>query len=141
MPEVRADDGVKIAYDVWGRRDGPPVLLIQGLGTDARGWALQRMAFGRRYRCFAPDNRGVGRTGAVPGPYSLDQMARDALAVLDAEGVDPGARRRRVDGRRHRADHRRAPPRAHPVARARVHGMPAPPMATRAAAGVGGCRA
>lgn len=87
MPEVIADDGVEIAYDRWGRRDGPPVLLIQGLGMDSRGWALQRIALGRRYRCFAPDNRGVGRTGAVPGPYSLDQMARDAVAVLDAEGV------------------------------------------------------
>ena len=87
MPEVIAEDGVEIAYDVWGRADGPPVLLIQGLGMDSRGWALQRMALGRRYRCFAPDNRGVGGTGAVPGPYSLDQMARDAVAVLDAEGV------------------------------------------------------
>jgi 3-oxoadipate enol-lactonase len=87
MPEVRADDGELIAYDRWGRRDGPAVLLIQGLGMDSRGWALQRMAFGRRYRCFAPDNRGVGRTGVTPPPYSLDQMARDAVAILDAEGV------------------------------------------------------
>jgi len=84
---VTASDGVEIAYDVWGRRDGPPVLLIQGLGTDSRGWALQRMAFGRHYRCFAPDNRGVGHTGQPPRPYSLEQMANDALAVLDAEGV------------------------------------------------------
>jgi 3-oxoadipate enol-lactonase len=88
VPEVTADDGVEIAFDVWGRRDGPPALLIQGLGMDSRGWALQRMALGRHYRCFAPDNRGVGRTGTPPGPYSLDQMARDALAVLDAEGVE-----------------------------------------------------
>jgi 3-oxoadipate enol-lactonase len=85
--QVTADDGVEIAYDVWGRRDGPPVLLIQGLGMDSRGWALQRMAFGRHFRCLAPDNRGVGHTGQPPRPYSLDQMARDALAVLDAEGV------------------------------------------------------
>jgi 3-oxoadipate enol-lactonase len=85
--QVTADDGVEIAYDVWGRRDGPPVLLIQGLGMDSRGWVLQRMAFGRHFRCLAPDNRGVGHTGQPPRPYSLDQMARDALAVLDAEGV------------------------------------------------------
>jgi 3-oxoadipate enol-lactonase len=85
--QITADDGVEIAYDLWGRRDGPPVLLIQGLGMDSRGWALQRMAFGRRYRCFAPDNRGVGATGVPPRPYSLEQMARDAVAVLDAEGV------------------------------------------------------
>jgi len=85
---VVADDGVRISYDVWGRREGEPVLLIQGLGTDSRGWALQRMALGRRYRCFAPDNRGTGLSDKPPGPYSLDQMARDAIAVLDAEGVD-----------------------------------------------------
>lgn len=88
MKTVVADDGVRISYDVWGRRDGEPVLLIQGLGTDSRGWALQRMALGRRYRCFAPDNRGTGLSDKPPGPYSLDQMARDAIAVLDAEGVD-----------------------------------------------------
>lgn len=88
MPTITASDGVTIAYDVWGRRDGPPVLLIQGLGADARGWALQRMAFGRRYRCYAVDNRGVGQSGKPPGPYSLEQMANDAVAVLDAEGVD-----------------------------------------------------
>jgi pimeloyl-ACP methyl ester carboxylesterase len=87
VKEATAGDGVQIAYDVWGRRDGPPVLLIQGLGTDSRGWALQRMAFGRHFRCFAPDNRGVGHTRQPPRPYSLDQMASDALAVLDAEGV------------------------------------------------------
>lgn len=87
MRHVTAGDGVEIAYDAWGRRDGPPVLLIPGLGMDSHGWALQRMAFGRRYRCFAPDNRGAGETGAPPGGYSLDQMARDAVAVLDAEGV------------------------------------------------------
>jgi 3-oxoadipate enol-lactonase len=88
VPTITASDGVTIAYDVWGRRDGPPVLLIQGLGADARGWALQRMAFGRRYRCYAVDNRGVGQSGKPPGPYTLEQMANDAIAVLDAEGVD-----------------------------------------------------
>ena len=34
--------------------------MIQGLGSDSRGWALQRMAFRRRFRCIAVDNRGVG---------------------------------------------------------------------------------
>ena len=84
-----ADDGFKIAYDTFGKRDGTPLLLIQGLGTDSRGWALQRMAFGRQYRCVAPDNRGVGGTSGAPHPLSLDRMAHDAVAVLDAEGVDP----------------------------------------------------
>lgn len=88
MPELLADDGVCIAYDTWGRSDGSPVLMIQGLGIDSRGWALQRGALGRRHRCLAPDNRGTGRSAKPPGPYSLEQMAADAVAVLDAEGVE-----------------------------------------------------
>jgi len=88
MQTVIATDGAEIAYDVWGRRDGEPLLMIQGLGTDSRGWALQRMAMGRRFRCYAPDNRGTGQSAKPPGPYDLNQMALDALAVLDAEGVE-----------------------------------------------------
>ncbi len=88
VPEIVAGDGVAIHYEVWGRREATPVLMIQGLGADSRGWALQRMAFGRRHRCFAPDNRGVGQSDRPAGPYSLDQMALDAIGVLDAEGIE-----------------------------------------------------
>jgi 3-oxoadipate enol-lactonase len=83
-----AGDGTWIAYDAGGRRDGAPVLLLQGLGVDARGWALQRIPLGRRYRVLAVDNRGVGGSADAPRPYSLEQMADDAVAVLDAEGVE-----------------------------------------------------
>lgn len=88
MPEVVTADGVRIHYDAFGRPDRPPLLMLQGLGADSRGWALQRIAFGRRFRCLAPDNRGVGRSDRPPGPYDLARMAEDALAVLDAEGVE-----------------------------------------------------
>ncbi len=88
MGEIVASDGVRIAYDTWGRRDGSPVLLIQGLGMNARAWALQRGAFGRSHRCVAVDNRGTGHSDAPPGPYDLFRMAQDAVEVLDAEGID-----------------------------------------------------
>lgn len=88
MKQLQATDGVDIAYDVWGKRDGEPLLMIQGLGTDSRGWALQRMALGRHYRCYALDNRGTGQSGRPSGPYDLEQMALDAVAVLDAERVE-----------------------------------------------------
>lgn len=88
MPDIVAGDGVSIHYDVWGRREATPVLMIQGLGADSRAWALQRMAFGRRHRCYAPDNRGVGQSDRPPGPYSLEQMADDVIGVLDQEGVE-----------------------------------------------------
>jgi len=87
LPTVTASDGTPIYYETWGRADGDPVVMIQGLGADQRGWALQRVPFGRRFRCIALDNRGVGRSGRPPAPYSLYQMAEDVVTVLDAVGV------------------------------------------------------
>ena len=88
MSVAIADDGVPISYHVFGRRDGPPLLLLQGLGVDARGWALQRFPLGRRFRCYAVDNRGVGGSADAPHPLSLEQMADDAVSVLDDAGVE-----------------------------------------------------
>lgn len=88
MKYVTATDGTLVAYETFGKKDGIPLLLVQGLGTDSRGWALQRIAFGRRYRCLAIDNRGVGGSTNAPHPFDLEQMARDAVSVLDAEDVD-----------------------------------------------------
>jgi 3-oxoadipate enol-lactonase len=87
MSEIIASDGARIAYDTWGARDGSPVLMIQGLGMNARAWALQRGAFGRGHRCVAIDNRGTGHSDAPPGPYDLLRMAQDAVEVLDAEQI------------------------------------------------------
>jgi pimeloyl-ACP methyl ester carboxylesterase len=88
VPYVRATDGCRIHYEVTGRRSSPPVLMIQGLGMDKHGWVLQRLAFSWRYRVIAFDNRGSGRSDKPTGHYDLYQMAQDAVAVLDAAGVD-----------------------------------------------------
>ena len=71
MPYAISDDGIRIRYDVFGRRHGEPVLMIQGLGADSRGWFAQRAALGLRYRVITFDNRGVGRSGKPVGPYDL----------------------------------------------------------------------
>lgn len=88
MPHAITDDGIRIRYDTFGRRHGEPVLMIQGLGADSRGWFAQRAAVGLRYRGITFDNRGVGRSTKPVGPYDLEQMAADAVAVLDAAGVE-----------------------------------------------------
>lgn len=88
MTTTLATDGTRIAYECSGRADGPALLMLQGLGVDSRGWTLQRFALGRRYRCIAIDNRGVGGSRLAPRPYSLERMAEDAVAVLDEEGIE-----------------------------------------------------
>ncbi len=88
MAFVVRPDGTRIHYEVSGRRNGSPVLMIQGLGADARGWAMQRARFGRTHRVITVDNRGVGRSDVPPGPYELFEMADDALACLDDAEID-----------------------------------------------------
>lgn len=88
MTYARASDGARLHYAQTGRPNGPPVLLIQGLGADKHGWDLQRLALAPRYRTIALDNRGAGRSDKPHGPYSIEQMADDAIAVLDHAGVD-----------------------------------------------------
>jgi 3-oxoadipate enol-lactonase len=86
MAFTQAGDGTHLHFDVSGRRDGEPVLLIQGLGADGRGWALQRRSIGAEHRAIVFDNRGTGRSDEPDGPYDLEVMAGDALAVLEAAG-------------------------------------------------------
>jgi 3-oxoadipate enol-lactonase len=88
MTYARASDGIRLHYEVVGRRSGPPVLMVQGLGADKHGWDLQRLALAPRYRTIALDNRGAGRSDKPFGTYSLEQMADDAIAVLDHAGFD-----------------------------------------------------
>ncbi len=78
-------DGCRLAYTVRG--DGPPVLLIQGVGLHGDGWRPQVDALAERYRLLTFDNRGVGRSQPA-GEISVERMARDALALMDAQGWD-----------------------------------------------------
>ena len=88
MAYARGSDGTRLHYEVVGRRHGQPVLFIQGLGASKHGWDLQRLAFAPSYRVIAHDNRGAGRSDKPFGTYDLEQMADDAIAVLDHAGID-----------------------------------------------------
>jgi len=80
------NQGAKIYWDEQGQ--GEPVLLIMGLGYPSDMWYRTRPVLAAHYRTIALDNRGVGRSDTPPGPYPIALMAADALAVLDAAGVE-----------------------------------------------------
>lgn len=88
MSYIRSSDGTRIHYQVTGRPGAPPILFIQGLGADKNGWNLQRLATAPWYRAVALDNRGAGRSDKPHGTYTLEQMADDAVAVLDHAGIE-----------------------------------------------------
>jgi 3-oxoadipate enol-lactonase len=80
------NERVRIAYDVRG--EGPPLLLVQGLAYARWGWEPVVDGLAERFLVAQFDNRGVGESDAPPGPYTVAAMAADAIAVLDAEGVE-----------------------------------------------------
>jgi 3-oxoadipate enol-lactonase len=88
MPFVNAVDGTRIHYEVTGKSGATPVLMIQGLGASKNAWNLQRIAMATRFRIISFDNRGAGRSDKPTEPFTLEQMADDALAVLDAAGIE-----------------------------------------------------
>jgi pimeloyl-ACP methyl ester carboxylesterase len=78
--------GARIYWDEHGH--GAPLLLIMGLGWPSDAWHRTRPVLAEKYRTIAVDNRGVGRSEAPAGPYSITQMAADAAAVLNAAHVN-----------------------------------------------------
>mgnify|MGYP006195176615 FL=1 len=88
MPFVYTTDGTRIHYEVTGKSGATPVLMIQGLGASKNAWNLQRIAMATRFRIISFDNRGAGRSDKPAEPFTLEQMADDAIAVLDAAGID-----------------------------------------------------
>jgi pimeloyl-ACP methyl ester carboxylesterase len=88
---VRAN-GVEIVTDAFGDPSAPPVLLIMGAMASMLWWPedfCRRIAASGRH-VIRYDNRDTGlSTKFAPGkpPYSMDDMARDAVAVLDAYGI------------------------------------------------------
>jgi pimeloyl-ACP methyl ester carboxylesterase len=64
--------------------EGSAVLLLTGLGYATWCWSELVPPLASRWRTVAMDNRGTGRSGKPEGPTSIEQMAEDAVAVLDA---------------------------------------------------------
>ncbi len=83
---VRAGDLV-VHVQVDGPAEAPPLLLLHSLGTSLHVWDAQARAMAENFRVIRPDMRGHGLTTVTRGPYSLDGLAGDALAVLGALGV------------------------------------------------------
>lgn len=84
MAELELDWG-RLQYEEVG--SGPAVLLVSGLNGLAAPWAGVVQALSARFRVITHDHRGLGRSGPWDGAYSVEQIAADALALMDRLGV------------------------------------------------------
>jgi pimeloyl-ACP methyl ester carboxylesterase len=62
--------------------------LIMGLGASLDTWIAQRDAFAAHHRVILFDNRGAGESESPPPPWTVPDMAADAVGVLDALGIE-----------------------------------------------------
>ena len=85
MPTTR-NRGVELYWESTG--NGPAVLLISGQAMTLDAWWRTVPELCGSFRVLTFDNRDMGRSSHWAWPYLVAQMADDAIAVLDAAGVD-----------------------------------------------------
>lgn len=83
MPIAR-NGPVTLSYDISG--EGADLLLISGSASPRAIWMLVRPQLAQRFRTIAFDNRDSGESTIMREPYSTQDLAEDALVVLDAAG-------------------------------------------------------
>lgn len=81
-----APDGARLAFQLRGPSDAPPLLLLQGQANSHRWWKRLRVPFSEAFRTITFDYRGTGRTECELGDWSTASFAADAAVVLDALG-------------------------------------------------------
>jgi 3-oxoadipate enol-lactonase len=74
---------VIVHHDVTGPADAPPLVLSNSLGADLGMWDPQAEALAERFRLVRYDTRGHGGSPVPDGPYTIDHLGQDALALLD----------------------------------------------------------
>lgn len=85
MPTINGN-GIELYYEVHGK--GEPLLLIMGLGHNSLSWEKSLPALSNQFQVIIFDNRGTGRSSRPESDYSMEQMADDAISVLDAVNVE-----------------------------------------------------
>jgi 3-oxoadipate enol-lactonase len=87
-PTFASANGLTTHYRLEGSGNGPVVMLCHGLLGSLALWQPQVRALHARYRVLRYDNRGHGQTAVTPPPYRVEQLAADAVGLLDALGIE-----------------------------------------------------
>jgi 3-oxoadipate enol-lactonase len=81
-------NGTELYYELHGSEGAPWLIFSHSLACTVRMWDPQIAAFKDRYRILAYDMRGHGQSAAPAGPYTLDMLADDVLALMRELKID-----------------------------------------------------
>lgn len=81
-------NGINITYRFDGPEDAPVVMLSNSLMSNHTMWDPQMSVLTESFRVLRYDTRGHGDTDAPAGPYTIQLLAEDAIALLDALNID-----------------------------------------------------
>jgi 3-oxoadipate enol-lactonase len=70
-------------HTVTGPEHAPPLVLSNSLGSSLAMWDAQAPALAERFRLIRYDIRGHGQSPVPPAPYSIDDVGRDLIELLD----------------------------------------------------------
>ncbi len=87
MPDIKADDGCTIHVEMDGPANAPVLLLSNSLGTDLHMWDEQVAPLTQHFRLVRFDRRGHGKSDVPKGPYNMQRLGRDVLAIVDGLGI------------------------------------------------------
>ena len=85
---MTAGSPVPLHHVLEGPEDAPVVVLANSLGTTLRVWDDQASALQARFRLLRYDHRGHGGSPVPPGPYGIEDLGRDVLALLDVLEIE-----------------------------------------------------
>jgi 3-oxoadipate enol-lactonase/4-carboxymuconolactone decarboxylase len=86
MPRLTVN-GVELFHEITGPEGAPVVVFSNSLGSTLEMWDSVVPALSRSFRCLRYDTRGHGRSGSSAAPITIDDLADDLAALLDALGI------------------------------------------------------
>lgn len=87
MPFAESN-GARFNYRFDGPADAPVLVLSNSLGTNLSMWDQQIPALVAQFRVLRYDTRGHGQSSVTAGPYSITQLGRDVVGLLDGLGIE-----------------------------------------------------
>jgi 3-oxoadipate enol-lactonase len=87
MPILKCGEA-RIHYVLEGKTGLPILVFSNSLGANYSMWDPQAAAFQKKFRILRYDTRGHGQSPPTPGPFSIELLGRDVLAMLDVLDLD-----------------------------------------------------